>query len=166
MCDESRWGKDGWKNFVVVIVSDGRQKINPRVLTVLNVMGCYAGGLMRTSVDNKAVKAHLFEFTTQVGVDRQGLTLVHRRGNNHIKHIVPTQIIFVLKEKNAKKINSHKWFFEAICETINPEVTMLLDVGTKPETESLWHLYRAFERNPLVGGACGEIRAEIGPYGL
>ncbi|KAH9264228.1 hypothetical protein BASA83_012307 [Batrachochytrium salamandrivorans] len=63
-------------------------------------------------------------------------------------------VIFVLKEKNAKKINSHKWFFNAVCEVIFPEVTMLLDVGTKPSAVSFYHLYRAFERDPRIGGAC------------
>ncbi|KAH6562791.1 hypothetical protein BASA60_010995 [Batrachochytrium salamandrivorans] len=77
--------------------------------------------------------------------------------------IFPTQVIFVLKEKNAKKINSHKWFFNAVCEVIFPEVTMLLDVGTKPSAVSFYHLYRAFERDPRIGGACGEIAAELGP---
>ena len=155
ICKENRWGKDGWKNFVVVIVSDGRKKINPRVLTVLNVMGVYADELCRTSVNSNPVKAHLFEFTTQVAVERHSLKVIHKKGNGKINNVVPTQIIFVLKEQNAKKINSHKWFFEAVCETIQPEVCILLDVGTKPEDGSLFHLYRAFERNPMIGGACG-----------
>ena len=30
------------------------------------------------------------------------------------KGIVPVQIIFCLKEKNQKKINSHRWLFNAI----------------------------------------------------
>lgn len=29
------------------------------------------------------------------------------------KGIVPVQLIFCLKEKNQKKINSHRWFFNA-----------------------------------------------------
>ena len=28
--------------------------------------------------------------------------------------IVPVQVIFCLKEKNQKKINSHRWLFNAI----------------------------------------------------
>ncbi|KAI8918814.1 chitin synthase-domain-containing protein [Entophlyctis helioformis] len=150
------WGPDGWKNFVVVIVSDGRAKINPRVKTVLSVMGVFADGLMRSSVNDQDVKAHIFEYTAQTAVDRDLSIRSRKQG------IYPTQIIFVLKEKNAKKINSHKWFFEAVCETIQPEVTLLLDVGTKPSAVSFYQLYRAFERDPNIGGACGEIAAELG----
>ncbi|KAL2915926.1 hypothetical protein HK105_204630 [Polyrhizophydium stewartii] len=154
-CPKS-WGQDGWKNFVIVIVSDGRQKINPRVLTVLGVMGLYVDGVCRSSVNGDPVTAHIFEYTTQIAVDRSLNIRTRKEG------IFPTQIIFLLKEKNAKKINSHKWFFDVVCEVIQPEVTMLLDVGTKPTAVSFYHLYRAFERNPLVGGACGEIAAEVG----
>ena len=154
------WGPEGWKNFVVVIVSDGKAKINNKVKTVLGVMGLWISDeFTRTSVNNEAVTAHLFELTSQIAVDRDFNIRTRKDG------IVPTQIVFIIKQKNAKKINSHKWFFDAVCEVIDPEVVLLLDVGTKPSETSFYELYRAFERDPHVGGACGEIRAEIGKYG-
>lgn len=153
------WGKDGWKEFVVVIVSDGATKINARVKSILGLYGMWISDqFTRTSVNDAPVTAHLFELTTQIAVDRDFEI------RNASDGIVPTQLIFILKQKNAKKINSHKWFFEAVCEVIKPEVVMLLDVGTKPLDKALYHLYRAFERNPFIGGACGEICAEKGPY--
>src|SRR4051794_36162120 len=39
---------------------------------------------------------------------------------------------------------------------------MLIDVGTKPQDTALYHLWKAFDRDPSVGGACGEIYAELG----
>ncbi|KAI9103333.1 chitin synthase-domain-containing protein [Phlyctochytrium arcticum] len=158
--DECRygWGKDGWQNFVVVIVSDGRSKINPKVLTLLGIMGCYADGLAKSTVNGDDVKAHIFEYTTQIAIDKE---LFPRSDAAKLK-MVPAQVIFLLKEKNAKKINSHRWFFNAICTILEPEVTFLLDVGTVPSSSSFYHLYRAFERDKNVGGACGEIKAELG----
>jgi hypothetical protein len=62
---------------------------------------------MKNMVNNKDVTAHLFEYTTSFGLDP----------NLHFKYpdkgIVPTQIILCIKEKNQKKINSHRWFFNA-----------------------------------------------------
>jgi chitin synthase len=62
---------------------------------------------MKNMVNNKQVTAHLFEYTTSFGLDP----------NLHFKYpdkgIVPTQIILCIKEKNQKKINSHRWFFNA-----------------------------------------------------
>ena len=80
--------------------------------------------------------------------------------------IVPVQIIFCLKEKNQKKINSHRWFFNAFGPILQPNVCVLLDVGTMPGPTSIYHLWKAFDINSSVGGACGEIVALKGKYGL
>ncbi|CAG8661454.1 14097_t:CDS:2, partial [Funneliformis caledonium] len=60
------------------------------------------------------------------------------------------------------KLNSHRWFFNAFAAQLNPNVCILLDVGTKPSHTSVYHLWKAFDRDPNVGGACGEIKAELG----
>src|SRR5690349_15422428 len=65
--------------------------------------------------------------------------------------------MFCLKEKNSKKINSHRWFFNAFAPILDPNVCVLLDVGTRPGDSSLYHLWKAFDVDPLVGGACGEV---------
>lgn len=48
LCTRERsktWGKEGWKKVVVCVVSDGRQKINSRTLSVIAAMGCYQDGV-------------------------------------------------------------------------------------------------------------------------
>lgn len=92
------WGTDGWKGAVVCIVSDGRSKIHPRTLDVLGIMGCYQEGIMKENVNGKDVQAHLFEYTTQVAVSEDLMVKGHESG------FVPVQIMFCLKEKNAKKV--------------------------------------------------------------
>ncbi|CAG8621384.1 9037_t:CDS:2, partial [Acaulospora colombiana] len=159
LCTRERsktWGHDGWQKVVVVIVSDGRNKIHPRVLKVLGAMGVYQDDIMQNNVDGKPVTAHLFEYTSQLRVDHD----YNVRGLD--KHVPPVQILFCLKEKNAKKLNSHRWFFNAFATQLNPNVCVLLDVGTKPSDTSIYHLWKAFDRDPSIGGACGEIKAELG----
>lgn len=39
---------------------------------------------------------------------------------------------------------------------------ILVDVGTKPGAKSLYHLWKTFDLNSNVGGACGEICAMKG----
>ena len=68
LCTRDRsktWGKDGWKKVVVCIVSDGRQKINSRTLSVLAAMGAYQDGIAKNFVNKKPVTAHIYEYTTQ-----------------------------------------------------------------------------------------------------
>jgi chitin synthase len=57
------------RKIVVCIVSDGRAKIHPKTLAVLGLLGVYQEGLITTAIENKAVDAHLFEYTTQVVLD-------------------------------------------------------------------------------------------------
>ena len=129
---------------------------------------------MRNVINHKPVTAHLFEYTTSFAIDP----------NLHFKYpdkgIVPTQIIFCMKERNQKKINSHRWFFNAFgsllqvrcsvrcpqgtgAETCGqPNVCVLIDVGTRPGPKSLYYLWKAFDLDSNVGGACGEIAAYKG----
>lgn len=72
-------------------------------------------------------------------------------------------MIFCLKQKNSKKINSHRWLFNAFGRILNPEVCILIDAGTKPGHKSLLALWEAFYNNKNLGGACGEIHALLGP---
>lgn len=41
---------------------------------------------------------------------------------------------------------------------LQPNVCVLLDVGTMPRSKSIYHLWKAFDINSNVGGACGEVR--------
>ncbi|KAI0071473.1 glycosyltransferase family 2 protein [Panus rudis PR-1116 ss-1] len=151
------WGPDSWQKVVVCIVADGRKKIHPRVLDCLTLLGVYQpGDHMKRAINNKAVTAHLFEYTTSFGLDP----------NIHFKYpdkgIVPTQILLCIKEKNQKKINSHRWFFNAFAPLLQPNVCVLLDVGTMPSKKSIYHLWKTFDLNSNVAGACGEIAAYKG----
>ncbi|GAA5916862.1 hypothetical protein JCM6882_007436, partial [Rhodosporidiobolus microsporus] len=65
---------------------------------------------------------------------------------------------------SAKKINSHRWALQAFAPQLQPNVVMLIDVGTKPASASLYHLWKAFDMNSNVGGACGEIVAMKGRF--
>jgi chitin synthase len=161
-CSRSRsrtWGETGWQKIVVCIVSDGREKIHPRTLDALAAMGVYQHGIAKNYVNNRAVQAHVYEYTTQVSLDSD----LKFKGAE--KGIVPCQMIFCLKEKNQRKLNSHRWFFNAFGKALNPNVCILLDVGTRPSGTSLYHLWKAFDTDSNVAGACGEIKAMKGRLG-
>jgi len=71
------------------------------------------------------------------------------------------QMMFCLKQKNSKKINSHRWLFTAFGRILNPEVVILIDAGTKPGNKSLLYLWESFYNDKNLGGSCGEIYAEL-----
>ncbi|KAF5366968.1 hypothetical protein D9758_003909 [Tetrapyrgos nigripes] len=164
------WGPDSWKKVVVCIIADGRTKVHPRVLDCLTLLGVYQpgphmrGGIGKEGVPEaglKKVTAHLYEYTTSFALDpnlhfKQVLSALPLYPD---KGIVPTQIIFCLKERNQRKINSHRWFFNAFASMLQPNVCVLLDVGTRPASSSLYRLWKTFDLNSNVAGACGEIAA-------
>ncbi|KAK2068550.1 hypothetical protein P8C59_003184 [Phyllachora maydis] len=162
MCkrNESKtWGKDAWKKIVVCVVSDGRAKINSRTRALLAGMGVYQEGIAKQQVNNKDVESHIYEYTTQVGLSIKNDTV------QLIPKQQPVQMLFCLKEKNQKKINSHRWFFQAFGRVLDPNICVLIDAGTKPGNNSIYHLWKAFDLEPMCAGACGEIKAMLGPAG-
>ncbi|KAE8443508.1 Chitin synthase, class 2 [Mollisiaceae sp. DMI_Dod_QoI] len=161
-CSRSKsrtWGENGWQKIVVCIIADGRQKVHPRTLDALAATGVYQDGIAKNLVNQKEVQAHVYEYTTQVSLDSD----LKFKGAE--KGIVPCQMIFCMKEKNAKKLNSHRWFFNAFGRALTPNICILLDVGTKPGGNSLYHLWKAFDTDSNVAGACGEIKAMKGKFG-
>lgn len=157
--ESKTWGKDAWKKIVVCIVSDGRAKINARTKAVLAGLGVYQDGIAKQQVNGRDVTAHLYEYTTQMGLTLKK-DIVEVRATKQ-----PVQLLFCLKEKNQKKINSHRWFFQAFGRVLDPNICVLIDAGTKPGKDSIYHLWKAFDLEPMCAGACGEIKAMTGTGG-
>ncbi|KAI0068690.1 chitin synthase [Artomyces pyxidatus] len=152
-------GVPGWQKITVALIVDGLEPMDKTVLDVLATVGVYQDGVMKKQVDGKDTVAHIFEYTTQLSVDATpALVLPHGDDPNNL---VPVQIIFVLKAKNQKKINSHRWLFNAIGRMLQPEICVLIDAGTKPGHKSIYYLWEAFYNDPNLGGCCGEIHAMI-----
>ena len=159
------WNKGGpaWQKIVVCLVFDGIEKTDKNVLDVLATVGVYQDGVVKKDVDGKETVAHIFEYTTQLSVTPSQQLI--RPTDEGPQTLPPVQFIFCLKQKNSKKINSHRWLFNAFGRILNPEVCILLDAGTKPSPKSLLALWEGFYNDKDLGGACGEIHAMLGKGG-
>ncbi|KAJ5768587.1 Chitin synthase [Penicillium manginii] len=156
------WNKGGpaWQKIVVALVFDGIDPCDKDTLDLLATLGIYQDGVMKRDVDGKETVAHIFEYTTQLSVTPTQQLI--RPTDDGPSTLPPVQMMFCLKQKNSKKINSHRWLFNAFGRILNPEVCILLDAGTKPGTKSLLALWEAFYNDKDLGGACGEIHAMLG----
>ncbi|KAH6881437.1 hypothetical protein J4E91_005368 [Alternaria rosae] len=156
------WNKGGpaWQKIVVCLVFDGIDPCDKGTLDLLATVGIYQDGVMKKDIDGNETVAHIFEYTTQLSVTpNQQLIRPH---DDSASTLPPVQMMFCLKQKNSKKINSHRWLFTAIGRILNPEVCILLDAGTKPGPKSLLALWEGFYNDKDLGGACGEIHAMLG----
>ncbi|KAF2203631.1 chitin synthase B [Delitschia confertaspora ATCC 74209] len=156
------WNKGGpaWQKIVVCLVFDGIDPCDKGTLDLLATVGIYQDGVMKRDIDGKETVAHIFEYTTQLSVTPSQQLI--RPIDDSASTLPPVQMMFCLKQKNSKKINSHRWLFTAFGRILNPEVCILLDAGTKPGPKSLLALWEAFYNDKDLGGACGEIHAMLG----
>ena len=159
------WNKGGpaWQKIVVCLVFDGIEKADKSTLDVLATVGIYQDGVIKKDVDGKETVAHIFEYTSQLSVTPNQQLI--RPTADAAQNLPPVQFIFCLKQKNSKKINSHRWLFNAFGRILNPEVCILIDAGTKPSPRSLLALWEGFYNDKDLGGACGEIHAMLGKGG-
>ncbi|QIW95776.1 hypothetical protein AMS68_001294 [Peltaster fructicola] len=156
------WNKGGpaWQKIVVCLVFDGIDPCDKGTLDVLATIGVYQDGIMKKDIDGKETVAHIFEYTTQLSVTANQQLI--RPMDDSSSTLPPVQMMLCLKQKNSKKINSHRWLFTAFGRMLNPEVCILLDAGTKPGHKALLALWEAFYNDKDLGGACGEIHALLG----
>jgi chitin synthase len=97
-------------------------------------MGLYQDGVAKDTVNGKDVQAHIFEYTTSVTVTAQGevapsacpvQVIFCRESVSHSGILNSIQLlniitILAVKEQNKKKLNSHRWFFNAFGPLIQP----------------------------------------------
>ncbi|KAI0535779.1 glycosyltransferase family 2 protein [Xylaria digitata] len=162
------WNQSGpaWQKIVVCLIFDGIEKADKNVLDVLATIGIYQDGVIKKDVGGKETVAHVFEFTSQLSITpNQQLIRPNITDPEDPRNLPPVQMIFRLKQKNSKKINSHRWLFTAFGRILNPEVLILIDAGTKPGPRSLLALWEGFYNDKDLGGACGEIHAMLGKRG-
>jgi chitin synthase len=162
------WTKSGpaWQKIVICLIFDGIGKADKSVLDVLATIGVYQDGVLKKDVGGKDTVAHIFEFTSQLSVTPNQQLVRPNLGPDESNNLPPAQFIFCLKQKNSKKINSHRWLFNAFGRILNPEVTVLIDAGTKPGPRALLALWEGFYNDKYLGGACGEIHAMLGKRGV
>ncbi|KAE9029746.1 Chitin synthase [Phytophthora rubi] len=148
-----QWGDRAWESVAVAVVSDGRTKASASCLDFLTGLGAFDEEIMTVTSVGVDVQLHLFEATVQLV-----------RDDNFESFYPPIQLMYALKEKNAGKLNSHLWFFNAFSEQLLPTYTVLVDVGTIPGPSSIFKLIRSMDRNPQIGGVAGEIAVDHPNY--
>ncbi|KAH9165906.1 chitin synthase-domain-containing protein [Lactarius sanguifluus] len=159
--------KEGWLSYASSAMA-GRRSILARCAIV--TIGAYQEGIASDLVDGKPVSAHIYEYTTQrmweIILIRSSPSHSARKvavtGSNKIegaeKGIILVQVVFCMKETGSSM---------PLTLLLQPNVCVLLDVGTGPDPSSIYHLWKALDTgiNSNVGGACGEIVAFMGKYG-
>ena len=68
---------------------------------------------------------------------------------------------FAIKQFNRGKIDSHLYFFRGFCQEINPELCLMLDIGTEVKPQSLNKLVELMDTQQNLGGCCGDLEVDL-----
>ncbi|KAJ3515158.1 hypothetical protein NLJ89_g1936 [Agrocybe chaxingu] len=150
-------GAPSWQRITVTLVVDGIDEMDDGALDFLTEVGVCQTGIMKKQVDGRDTTAHVFESVISSSRLEKASGPAGDRPDG-----VPIQFILIVKAKNEKKINSHRWVFNALGRMLNPEICIFLDAGTKPGAKAIYHLWEAFHNDPYIGGACGELQTMTG----
>lgn len=117
---EKMMGPKASRTMAVAIVSDGRRLCNKSVLDLLSQYGLYNAELVQEALDrDENIRVHLFEATVCL---------------NHYDKVgfyPPLRLIFALKEENGGKLDSHRWFFNAFAQQLNPKYCFVRLISSK-----------------------------------
>jgi len=107
------WNKGGpaWEKIVVCILVDGIEPCDDGVLDVLATLGIYQHGIMKDKVNFRDSQAHIFELTTGMSITADQQLI--QPGEEELESLPPVQMMLCIKQKNAKKINSHRKSFKS-----------------------------------------------------
>ncbi|EPX74272.1 chitin synthase Chs2 [Schizosaccharomyces octosporus yFS286] len=153
------WGVEGWKRVLTCIVLDGRNSVHRSILDLLSTIGAYQASISKGRINGKKVLAHMYEFTSTISVDEK-LNITTRNDGN-----TPMQLLVCLKENESGTHDSQRWFLQGICSLVRPNICLFAKVGSKLETQSVYHAWKSFDVNSKLGGICGRTVIKTGKWG-
>jgi chitin synthase len=153
MCSRrcGEFGKNGWKKLLICIVVDGRRNMSWTSRRLLSLLGLFHGEVMVESVQEKAVEAHMFEYTTQVDLDHN-----KKPQTPIIPGKTPVQMLLCLKEESRGHHEANLWLSEAVLPTLQPHMLVFIPPGLVPHRDAVYRMWKKFDRNESCGGAVGQ----------
>ena len=151
----------------VVVVFDGREKMSASMYGAHDAPGgCVLPADLRAEMAAHAAALPPREAASEVR-DAHLLELDYcaerARG---LPYEARMNLLFLVKERNGGKLNSHVWVFRALCRLLRPRYCVLLDAGTVPARTAVLRLLSDMELNASIGGCAGEICVEREQVGV
>jgi cellulose synthase/poly-beta-1,6-N-acetylglucosamine synthase-like glycosyltransferase len=145
-------GAEMWQQVVVTILADGKDAVSEDTLAFVASLGAFDREMLQDADAKGAATAlHMFEYSAQI-TEQESFNM----------HFPPLQIIFAMKQERSGKLDSHRWFFEALCEQVEPDYCLLTNAGVLPYERAIYKLYFQLETNKNFGAVCGELKSSGG----
>lgn len=150
-------------DFLVVVICDGYDRIPASLKALAREKGfldeevLFQKGFMETNRDNEFKMKDMRDIMDEgVPTDKIPTNLLHCFQITTWDFGIESDILrgrrinfmFCIKQRNDGKINSHRWFFQAICKYLKPEYCLLLDIGTRPDNYAIQKLVNHMRCHP------------------
>jgi len=168
---ELLYNKEGTSNKVTVcIIADGQENISPstnKLIDRLNIRQNSREFLEINLADHlikiNAIYSLFYELNSSNSFPNEWTTIYSTwERNNDTQSCLNIsdydfRIILCSKKNNQGKLNSHWWFFEIICENLDPKYCFQLDAGTAPDVNSINIFWNFMQQNTNVGAAASRV---------
>ncbi|KAL3475479.1 chitin synthase-domain-containing protein [Aspergillus californicus] len=149
------WKRHGWKKCVIYILADARAKLSADAQAVLTLLGLWQPALAVCDVLGKQVLAHLFEYTTYVGVPDKFKPQVPPRRLD-----VPVQMVLCVNEIYEDQISSFQWLTETILPILNPRMYAFVPIGSTLRPDAIYRLWERLNLHPKCVGVVGQMEVK------
>lgn len=162
------------EKIAVCVMIDGRDKMSPSMQALVNCLSSYdeidlADDAGMHIFDCRVSVQKLQEFLNQrdsfkgqpsESDEQDWQAIYNAAGYGHDLSIdtssdqsIAPRVLLCIKEKNAGKLDSHRWFFKGFCASFQPKYCVQMDVGSVPKESTLYLIWQHLERHPDVGAA-------------
>ena len=139
----------------IALVSDGADKVNPKTEAWLEKHGYFDPNHKQYLEEGQTATMSFFSTSKHIP-----LTVTEA---NPVGGSIELRFIYLLKRKNAKKLDSHSWILEGLAPILESKYVVFLDTGTSPKFNAIRMLINEMKNDTDVAGVCGEITIES-PY--
>jgi len=137
----------------ICVVADGREKIDCRLLEMLQVMGVLCDD---TATIRDGVESHTSTHRVDDLVDRFNLAS-RKPAHRSFDDATEVALTVLVKKHNRGKLHSHYLFFNRFCREARPTYCFQIDVGTILDPTAISCLIGQMERDPSLAAVAPRI---------
>lgn len=148
------------REFVICILVDGLDNMSAGFAQYAESIGIYNPGQLDPKADFHMFESRIERATLLTTLDTKSIT--HSSDSSILRgYSVPQRVILFVKKQNRGKLDSHRCFFEMICNFYSSAYFVQIDVGTAPKRDALYHMWKELQHNPNLAATAARSQLPV-----
>lgn len=176
------------KQVTLCLIADGLDCISESTKELLSVFGLFKSTLTFYHADMFIFDNHVSSTAMYSLIDHSLAEMQHEEKWEYIyqyanknkkndgselkllkeQYSIDFRILLCVKNKNKGKLDSHWWFFKVLCQHLQPEYCIQMDIGTSPRFDAAYHFINRMVETPDAGAVTSPVLIDnsSNPYNL